>query len=608
MYIDYYQLSAEPFRLTADPRFAFAHQSYSKARLTMQHALEQGEGLLVVTGRPGIGKTTLVEGFVAEMKSDAFTATLLSSSLLEGDDLLPRVAYAFGLDPKGMDKDSLLRKLKSLLNSHNSALLIIDEAQNLSSSALEELRVLASSRANSRPLLQIFLLGQLQLHERLHAPDMAPLFQSVTAECTLAPLSLQETQDYVLHRLNCADWHGNPVITTETFILIHRFSQGLPRYINAMCTRLFLHGAVEQKNRLDIDDFVTVLESIDSEKLLPATPDLQSGSRMRLPPIRELIRTKTLPLSKRLELTENEQAFIASNPAQTPPISIATAPTAPVAQTNATVPAKTSVTTPVRTADMAIPIVSKPAESASRRYIGYGAAVLALLAGSYLMGTHSTGPSPVSSEALAAATEPDAPGVMPTSGESVVTEFMPKIVTPVIVAEPQVVDLMPAAADRFPLKIEEPEVAAVLQDIHVEPANKKLLIPESDELAAQQHAMDRKIEQLLQLAQQAIARDYLRLSTKDSAWSYYQQVLELDPDNPGVGLGLQLIAARYGELTRAQIHRQQYEKAQQFIKRGLSVSPDDRQLLALQEEVDAAQAELFAQQQRGHLLALETEI
>ena len=317
MYKEFYQLTTAPFRLTPDPRFVFAHRSYRKAQAYMQHALDQGDGVLVITGRSGTGKTTLVEDFVSGLAPGSVRTATLVSTQLEVDDFLRMVAYSFGLKAKGLDKATLLHELENLLRHQPRALLIIDEAQNLSTAALEEVRMLTNLHARTHPLMQIFLLGQESLKKRLHSREMEQLHQRLTAACDLQPLSLVETSEYVLHRLGCAGWHGNPTISNTTFVLIHRLSQGLPRYISKLCARLFLHGAVERLNHLDTGDVLAVIEEIQEELLLPLVPKGQADTDKPLPGMRQLIESRSLPDDWMVYLTQDERSFIENTPIAT---------------------------------------------------------------------------------------------------------------------------------------------------------------------------------------------------------------------------------------------------------------------------------------------------
>ncbi|MCB1859728.1 MAG: AAA family ATPase [Gammaproteobacteria bacterium] len=315
MYREYYGLHAEPFRLTPDPRFVYAHRSYRKAQAYMQHILEQGDGFLVVTGHSGTGKTTLVEDYLATIKPGNIRTAKLVSTQLGVEDMLRMIAYAFGLEAAGLDKATLLLEFEKFLRLQPRSLLIIDEAQNLSEAALEEVRMLTNLTYQSRPLLQIFLLGQQELRERLHKPSMEQLHQRLMAACDLEPLDLAETRHYVLHRLECAGWTGHPAISAAAFVLIHRFSGGLPRYISKLCARLFLHGAVERRQCLDIGDVVTVLQEIKGELLLPLFSSPKAPDKGKpLPGMQELVDANALPPSWMIYLTREEKAFLAEHP------------------------------------------------------------------------------------------------------------------------------------------------------------------------------------------------------------------------------------------------------------------------------------------------------
>ncbi len=271
MYEHFYHLKAEPFRLSPDHRFCFNHQSYAKAKAYMQYAFERAEGFVMVTGRPGTGKSTLVNDLVDTLSSSGAKVAKLVSTQLEASDLLRMVAHAFGLQTENLDKATILQRLDKLLMSHYNdgrrALLIIDEAQDLSPSALEELRLLTNLQLNSQPLLQIFLLGQEELRSLVRGPGMEQVHQRLVAACHLDQLKEDETKAYILHRLEQVGWQGDPAISNAIFPVVHRFSAGIPRRINQVCSRLFLHGGVEGKHKMGVEDIKVVIAELQQEQL-----------------------------------------------------------------------------------------------------------------------------------------------------------------------------------------------------------------------------------------------------------------------------------------------------------------------------------------------------
>ena len=271
MYELFYNLKAEPFRLSPDHRFCFNHRSYAKAKSYMQYAFRRAEGFVMITGRPGTGKTTLVNDLVDSLSPSEVSVAMLVSTQLDANDLLRMVAYSFGLDGDLPHKAMTIQKLTRLLTNHykegRRALLIIDEAQDLSVSALEELRLLTNLQLNSQPLLQIFLLGQEELKNLVHGPNMEQVHQRLVAAYDLEALKENETKQYIKHRLDQVGWKGDPAISEAAFPIIHKFSGGIPRRINLFCSRLFLHGSVEERHKLGILDTKVVLHELKLENL-----------------------------------------------------------------------------------------------------------------------------------------------------------------------------------------------------------------------------------------------------------------------------------------------------------------------------------------------------
>jgi len=280
MYETFYRLETEPFRLSPDPRFCFGHKSYARAKAYMQYAFNRAEGFVMVTGRPGTGKTTLIGDLVESLPRSQVTAATLVTTQLEARDLLEMVAHAFGVGSSVSSKAALLQYLTLMLRRERDkgrrALLVIDEAQDLSASALEELRLLTNLQEDGKPLLQIFLVGQDSLRDLVHTTEMEQVFQRIVAACHLDLLTAEETREYVRHRLQQAGWRNDPQLSESLYPIIHRFSEGIPRRINLICGRLLLHGAVEQKHRLGVADARVVVSELFTERLTTLSPQADS--------------------------------------------------------------------------------------------------------------------------------------------------------------------------------------------------------------------------------------------------------------------------------------------------------------------------------------------
>lgn len=275
MYEVFYNLKAEPFRLSPDHKFCFEHKGYAKARAYMAYAYRRAEGFVMITGRPGTGKTTLIGELVESLVDEnVFTANLFCTQL-QADDLLKTVAYSFGIGSARLDKAELLQRLSVLLQRWHRegkrALLIVDEAQDLSLSAMEELRLLTNIQIGGQPLLQIFLLGQPELRDTILSPEMEQLHQRIVAASHIVGLEAEETEAYVMHRLHVVGWRGDPAIDRAIFPLIHRFSEGVPRRINLICSRLFLLGSVEQRHSIEVEDVRVVINELQDESLAAGT-------------------------------------------------------------------------------------------------------------------------------------------------------------------------------------------------------------------------------------------------------------------------------------------------------------------------------------------------
>ncbi len=290
MYEPFYSLSGKPFQLSPDPAFYYGSPVHRRAYAYLEYGLYQGEGFIVITGEVGAGKTTLVRNLLANLDPRQVLAAHLVSTQLDADDLLRSVAGAFGLQTKNTDKASLLAELEQFLRrvaaERKRALLIVDEAQNLTPRAVEELRMLSNFQGGERALLQSFLIGQPELRPILQGQDMQQFRQRIIASYHLGPLDRTETQAYIEHRLNQVGWTGDPVIEDAAFDAIYAFTAGIPRRINMVCNRLLLAGFLNEKHVLGAEDVETVATEIKDELgLAPRMQDtsMQPGQELESP-------------------------------------------------------------------------------------------------------------------------------------------------------------------------------------------------------------------------------------------------------------------------------------------------------------------------------------
>ena len=261
MYEAFYGLNDKPFQLNPDPSFYFGSRQHRRAMAYLEYGLHQNEGFIVVTGEVGAGKTTIVRSLLAKLDPHKVVAAQLVSTQLDAEDTLRLVAAAFGLKTKDVAKSDLLLGLEAFLVSVTTqgkrALLIVDEAQNLTPRAVEELRMLSNFQLETHALLQSFLVGQPEFRRTMQSPHMLQLRQRVIAACHIGPLDAEETRGYIEHRLKHVGWRDKPQFQAEVFPAVHLFTGGIPRRINALCDRLLLSGFIGSKttfSRTDVDE------------------------------------------------------------------------------------------------------------------------------------------------------------------------------------------------------------------------------------------------------------------------------------------------------------------------------------------------------------------
>ena len=275
MYEEYYGFTEKPFSLTPDPKYLFRSESHGNAFELLQYAVRRREGFVVVTGDIGTGKTTLCRALLEEIDRNTFSALVLNPFLSE-EDLLKLILQDFGVvsreDVKRgrlmhVSKQELIETiydfLLSLLPLHASALLIIDEAQNLPMPVLEQIRILSNLETDKEKLLQIVLVGQLNLQPLLKAPQMRQLDQRVSIRYQLRPLSRDEVAAYVSHRLTVAGESPSVMFLPKAIDVVYRRTKGIPRLVNLVCDRALLAAFSARTNRVSPDIVFHAAETLE---------------------------------------------------------------------------------------------------------------------------------------------------------------------------------------------------------------------------------------------------------------------------------------------------------------------------------------------------------
>jgi general secretion pathway protein A len=278
MYEPYYGFAEKPFSLTPDPKYLYRSESHANAFDLLQYAIDRREGFVVITGDIGTGKTTLCRALLEHTDKKTFTALLLNPFLSE-EDLLRSILQDLGVITRGEERmggrqpskqdlvNTLYDFLLSLIPLGARAVLIVDEAQNLPLRILEQIRILSNLETDKEKLLQIILVGQLNLLDLVRSPELRQLDQRVSIRYQLKPLTEEETAAYVTHRLAIANASRPVVFTGAALKVVYQYSAGIPRLINMLCDRALLGGYSAQTNRIDERLVTVAAEGLDLKAL-----------------------------------------------------------------------------------------------------------------------------------------------------------------------------------------------------------------------------------------------------------------------------------------------------------------------------------------------------
>ena len=271
MYEDFYGFSERPFQLTPDPSFFFESVTHKKALTYLNYGIAQGEGFIVITGEVGAGKSTLVGHLRNRLDWNSVRVGEIVTSALGDNEMITMAAHSFGLEVEAGDKAGALAQIEHFLQDEARAgrkvLLIVDEAQNLTVGALEELRMLSNFHLGAQPLLQMLLLGQPEFRQLLNEWDeLEQLRQRIIASHHLDAMEADEVRPYVMHRLDHVGYSTRPQFEDGVWRLVQDESRGIPRLVNRILSRVLMRGAMESRDTIDEALVETVIDEMNGRK------------------------------------------------------------------------------------------------------------------------------------------------------------------------------------------------------------------------------------------------------------------------------------------------------------------------------------------------------
>lgn len=255
MYKDFYGLRANPFNVNPDPRYLFLTRHTEEALACLTYGIQSRKGFVLLTGEVGTGKTTLINKLLEWLRLQQVATAFIFNSRLNVPQFLDYMLADFGIPGDSRAKSQVLLRLYNWLldryRAGETAVLIVDEAQNLSDEVLEEIRMLTNLETFTEKLLQIVLVGQPELEQKLKQPQLRQLRQRLTLRAKTHPLTLDETKAYVHQRLRIAGSNGQQIFTPESLISIHRYAAGIPRVINLLCEHCLVSAFVDQQKVIE---------------------------------------------------------------------------------------------------------------------------------------------------------------------------------------------------------------------------------------------------------------------------------------------------------------------------------------------------------------------
>src|SRR5271169_3861280 len=249
MYQRFFGLRESPFNVNPDPRYLFMTPQIQEALAGLMYGIQNRKGFILLTGEVGTGKTTLLNRLLDWLRGQRVATAFIFNSRMDVNHLFDFMMADFEIPCESREKSQILLRLNQWLleryRAGETAVLIVDEAQNLSPDVLEEIRLLTNLETSTEKLLQIVLTGQPELEEKLKLPQLRQLRQRITLRCRTSPLTLEETFGYVAERLRIAGANGEPIFSKEAIQTIQTYSRGIPRVVNLLCEHAMINAYVD---------------------------------------------------------------------------------------------------------------------------------------------------------------------------------------------------------------------------------------------------------------------------------------------------------------------------------------------------------------------------
>ena len=315
VYESFFKLTSKPFNLLPDPDFLYLSRAHQHARTYLEYGIQERAGFILLTGDVGSGKTTLIRDLLRRHNENLVLAKIFNTQV-DGNELLKLISADFGLDFEGKEKPELLKALTIFLIDQFAqgaqTVLVVDEAQNLPKSALEEIRLLSNLESDHQKLLQIVLVGQPELRRKLADPGLVQLRQRISVNCTIKPLSLEETEQYIRFRLEKAGNREAVEIRPEALSLIHTLTRGIPRLTNILCDYMLLSAYAAQTRTVDGQLVSDLAREMDFEAVYWGTGQragAEAGRASLLAAKRSLLRIGAVlkNMQQRMKVLENQR-------------------------------------------------------------------------------------------------------------------------------------------------------------------------------------------------------------------------------------------------------------------------------------------------------------